>query len=72
MVGEELLSSTIRSRMNINNNQIVSTASQPSNSNTHNETSISRLIWPGILPSSQPLLAFDQSRVETVTRNRER
>ena len=57
--------------MNINNIQIASTASQPLNSSNHNEASISQLISPGILPSSQPLLISDQSRVETVTRHRE-
>ena len=57
--------------MNINNTQIASTASQPLNSNAHSEASISQLISPGILPSSQPLLTSDQSRVEIVTRHRE-
>jgi hypothetical protein len=39
-------------------------------SDTHNEASISQLISPDILPSSQPLLLSDQSRVEIVTRHR--
>ena len=57
--------------MNINNTQIASTTSQPLNSNAHNEASISQLIWPGILPTSQPLLISDQSKFDTVTRHRE-
>jgi hypothetical protein len=70
MIEEEFLTSAIRSRMNINNTQIASTASQPLNSNAHNEASISQLISPGILPTNQPLLTSDQSTVEIMTRHR--
>ena len=70
-VEEDFLGSAIRFRMNINNNQMASSASQPLSGNTHNEASITQLIAPGLLPSSQPLLISDQSRAEIVTRRRE-
>jgi hypothetical protein len=56
--------------MDINNEGIANSASQPLSSDTHNEASISQLISSDILPSSQPLLLSDQSRVEIVTRHR--
>jgi hypothetical protein len=70
MVTEEFVASAICFRMNINDEEITSAASQPLCSDTHNEASISQLISPGIVPSSQPLLLSDQSRVEIVNRHR--
>ena len=71
MVEEDFLGSAIRFRMNINITQIASSASQPLSSNTHNEASMSQMIEPGILPSSQPPLTSDQSRVDILTRHRD-
>ena len=56
--------------MNNNDEEIARAASQPLSSDAHNEASISPLISPGIVSSSQPLLLSDQSRVEIVTRHR--
>jgi hypothetical protein len=56
--------------MDINNDGIANSASQPLGSDTHNEASISQLVSPDILLSSQPLLLSDQSRVAIVTRHR--
>jgi hypothetical protein len=71
MVEEEFLTPAICFRMNINDTQIGSSASQTLSSNGHNDASISQLISLGILPSNQPLLISEQSRVEIVTRHRE-
>ncbi|CAF1614184.1 unnamed protein product [Didymodactylos carnosus] len=56
--------------MDINNDGIANSVSQPLGSDTHNDASISQLISPDVIPSSQPLLLSEQSRVEIVTRHR--
>ena len=70
--------------MNINNSQIGNTASEPLISNSDSEASISQLISPGTVTTSQPLmddnipnmirsqplLISDQSRVEILMRQR--
>ena len=72
----------ICSRMNTNNSQIDSAASEPSISDAHNEYSIRQLIWTGIVTTSQltmylnmipsqPLLISVQSRIEILMRQRE-
>lgn len=70
-VEEEFFSSFICFRMDIDNTQTARSASQPLSSNDHTEASISQLISPRILLSSQPLLISDALRVEIVTRYRE-
>ena len=70
MIEEKFLSSAFCFRMNINHEEIASSASQPLSSNSHSEASISQLISPDILSSSQPILLSDQSTVEIVTRHR--
>ena len=70
MVEEELFSSAVCFRMDINQEEMASSASQPLSSDFHNEAPISQMISPDILPSSQPLLLSDQSRVVVVTRHR--
>ena len=81
---EGVISSAICFRMNINNSRIGNTASEPSISNSNSEASISQLMSPGIVTTSQPpmdhnmpniirshpLLISDQSGAEILLRQR--
>ena len=81
---ERVFSSALCFRMNINNNPIGNIASEPSISNDEGEASISQLISPGIVTTSQapmdhdmpniirsePLLISDQSGAEILLRQR--